>query len=96
MKALKLVRGTYGIAVISRKEPEKIVAARLSSPLILGIGEDEFILASDPTAILARTKKVIYLEDRELAVITPDDFKILSLDGGGKTPSMPLRAGRGR
>ena len=76
-KALKEVRGTYGIAVISKKDPEKIVAARLSSPLILGINQDEFLVASDPAAIITHTRQVINLDDNEIAVLKPDNFFIL-------------------
>jgi glucosamine--fructose-6-phosphate aminotransferase (isomerizing) len=73
-RALPLVRGTYGLAVISREDSDKIVAARSSSPLLLGLGENEFIVASDPSAVIAHTKKVIYLDDGEIVVITPDNF----------------------
>ncbi|GAI33613.1 unnamed protein product, partial [marine sediment metagenome] len=76
-RALKEVRGTYGIVVISKKEPQKIVAARLSSPIILGIGKDEFLVASDPAAIITYTRQVINLDDNEIAVLKPDDFFIL-------------------
>jgi len=76
-KALKQVRGTYGIAVLSRQEPEKIVAARLSSPMLLGVGEDEFLVASDPAAIITHTRQVIALDDNEIAVLKPNDFFIL-------------------
>lgn len=76
-KALGYLKGTYGIAVIARDDPNKIVAARLGSPLLLGLGKDEFLLASDPSAIIAHTKKVIYLDDGEIATITPDNFFII-------------------
>ncbi|MDP1629743.1 MAG: glutamine--fructose-6-phosphate transaminase (isomerizing) [bacterium] len=79
LQALKKARGTYGIAVISRREPEKLVAARNSSPLIVGIGEKEYIVASDASAILSHTKKVIYLNDGEIAVITPEGVSFLDL-----------------
>ena len=79
-KALKLVKGTYGIAVVSKKEPNKIVIARNSSPLLVGIGEDEYIVASDASAIVGYTKNVVYLNDGEIGVITPRDFQILTLD----------------
>jgi len=75
-KALKLVEGTYGIAVISQDDPEKIVAARKGSPLILGIGDDEFFITSDVGAIIIHTKKVIYLQDNEIVSITRDNFEI--------------------
>ena len=76
-KALSLVRGTYGMAVISRSDPQKIVAARLGSPLLLGLGENEYFIASDPSAVIAHTNKVIYLDDGEIATITPENFFIL-------------------
>lgn len=76
-KALREVRGTYGIAVISKKDPQKIVAARLSSPLILGINQDEFLVASDPAALITHTRQIINLDDNEIAVLKPDNFFIL-------------------
>ncbi len=77
--ALELVEGTYGIAVISKQYPDKIVAARKGSPLILGIGEDEFFVTSDVTAIIIHTKKVIYLEDDEVVTIESEGYKITNL-----------------
>ncbi|MBN2239284.1 MAG: glutamine--fructose-6-phosphate transaminase (isomerizing) [Dehalococcoidales bacterium] len=76
-QALLDVEGTYGLAVIARDDPDKIVAARLSSPLLIGIGEDEYLLASDPSAVISRTRKVVYLDDNELAVIGRDRFSML-------------------
>jgi glucosamine--fructose-6-phosphate aminotransferase (isomerizing) len=76
-KAMPLVKGSYGIAVIAKNDPNKIVAARLSSPLLLGLGENEYIIASDPSAVIAHTNKVIYLDDGEIVTITPEDFSIL-------------------
>jgi glucosamine--fructose-6-phosphate aminotransferase (isomerizing) len=76
-KTLKDIRGTYGIALMSKKEPQKIVAARLSSPMILGIGNDELLVASDPAAIITHTRQVITLDDNEVAVLKPNDFFIL-------------------
>jgi len=76
-KILKKIRGTYGLAVISKKEPDKIVAARLSSPMILGIGQDELLVASDPVAVITHTRQVITLDDNEVAVLKPNDFFIL-------------------
>jgi len=76
-KALRDVRGTYGLAVISIKDPEKIVAARMSSPLIIGVGVDEFLVASDPSAIITRTRQIINLDDGEIAVLKKDGFCIL-------------------
>jgi len=79
-KALKLVEGAYGIAVICSDDPNQIVAARKGSPLILGIGNDEFFVASDVGAVIIHTNKVIYLNDGEIVTITKDDFVITTLD----------------
>ncbi len=79
-KALKRVDGTYGIAVISKMEPDKIVVAKNGSPLVIGIGEDENFVASDVNALIAHTKKVIYLEDNEIGYITKDSYLIKSLE----------------
>jgi glucosamine--fructose-6-phosphate aminotransferase (isomerizing) len=76
-RMMKDIRGAYAIAVVSKKDPQKIVAARLSSPLLLGINKDEFLVASDPAAIITHTRQVINLEDNEIAVLKPDDFFIL-------------------
>ncbi len=76
-KALKEVRGTYGIAVIAKEDPGKIVAARLSSPIILGINEKELLVASDPAALITHTSQVITLEDNEIAVLKSNSFFIL-------------------
>jgi len=76
-KALREVGGTYGIAVIAQNDPQKIVSARLSSPLILGINNNEFLVASDSAAILTHTRQVINLDDNEIAVLKPDNFFIL-------------------
>ena len=80
-KALSLVEGTFGIAVISRLEPDKVVGARLGSPLVVGVGEGEFWVASDVSAILRYTKNVVYLDDGEMVVITPDHFTTSTIDG---------------
>lgn len=77
--ALTDVRGAYSIVAISTKEPETLYAARLSSPLVIGVGEGEHILASDPSAIMDHTKKVIYLEDYDIAVITAGKARVQNL-----------------
>jgi len=79
-RALQVVKGTYGIAVISKKDPHKIVAARMSSPLLIGVGEGEYMIASDPAAVLSHTNKVIYLEDGDIAVLTKSGFRIADLN----------------
>ena len=78
--ALHDVQGTYGIAVICADEPDRIVAAKLGSPLILGVGDDEYIVASDAAAIIEHTTQVMYLEDGEMAVVTPTGFRTMTLD----------------
>jgi glucosamine--fructose-6-phosphate aminotransferase (isomerizing) len=70
--ALKELRGAYAIAAVSTYEPDTLYAARLSGPLVVGIGEDEFILASDPAAILAHTNEVLYLDDYECIALHRD------------------------
>lgn len=80
MTALNDVRGTYGIAVSCKSEPDKIIAARQGAPVVLGLGKGENFIASDPSPILRHTKDVIFLEDGELAVITPDSHSIRTLD----------------
>lgn len=79
-KALKLVEGTYGILVVSASEPGKLVGARNGSPLVIGVGADEYLIASDVAAILQHTRQVIYLEDQQMVVATPDHFTTLTVD----------------
>jgi len=75
-EALKVVRGSYAIAVISSREPDKIVCARMESPLILGVGEDAVYCASDIPAFLPLTKRAVVIENGEIAVIGPDGYEI--------------------
>jgi len=77
--ALREVIGTYGLAVICTDFPNTIVGARRGSPLIIGIGKDENFLTSDTQAVVAHTKKVIYLNDYDVATITPERFDVLNL-----------------
>jgi glucosamine--fructose-6-phosphate aminotransferase (isomerizing) len=83
--ALQLVDGTYGIAVMHNEDPQKIVGARLGSPLIVGLGDGEFFIGSDVAAMLSRTRNVIYLDDGECAVITPDGVTTSTLDNEAVT-----------
>lgn len=77
--ALKEVRGTYGILAVSSEEPDRIVAARLGSPLVIGYGDEEHYMASDITPLLPYTKRVTYLDDGEIAEITRQEVKIFNL-----------------
>ena len=79
-KSLKDVRGTYGIAVFSPKEPGIIIVARLGSPLIIGLGHDETIIASDASALLGYTREAIYLNDGELAVCDKAGAEVFNLN----------------
>lgn len=79
--ALKEIRGTYGMAIQYKGEPEKLIAARMGSPIVLGIGKHERFIASDASPILPHTKKVVFLEDGEVAVITPETHTVYKLEG---------------
>lgn len=78
--ALHQVEGTFGIAVLSAREPEKIITARRGSPIVIGVGDDETIIASDASAILAHTQRVIYLDDNDIAIVTADSVDIRDLN----------------
>ncbi len=78
-RALTQIKGTYGIAVVSRREPDKLVVARNGSPIAIGVGDGEHIVASDASAIVAHTRKVLYLEDGEMAVVTADRVSTTTL-----------------
>ncbi len=84
-QALQVVRGTYGIAVLSAHEPGLIVVARMGSPIVLGIAKDGTFVSSDASALLTHTKDVVYLEDGECAVIKKDSYKISTIKGEKKT-----------
>jgi glutamine---fructose-6-phosphate transaminase (isomerizing) len=78
--ALRQVEGAYGIAVVSSRDPNKIVAARKGSPLLIGLGDGEYYVASDASAILAHTREVIYLHDGDLAVLDRNGYRIIDLN----------------
>ncbi len=71
------VEGTYGLAVISEADPGKIVVARRGSPLLIGVGAGEYLVASDANAVLQRTRSVVYLNDGDIAVLTPLGYRVL-------------------
>src|SRR2546423_2354254 len=78
--ALQLVEGTYGIAVLSSRDPDKIVCARKGSPLLIGLGDGEYYVASDVAAILQHTRQVVYLDDGEMGVLTRTGYEVLDLN----------------
>jgi glucosamine--fructose-6-phosphate aminotransferase (isomerizing) len=79
-QALHEVDGTYGIAVLCRDEPNTLVVARKGSPLIIGVGDDEYVVASDAAAIVEHTAQVIYLNDNEMAVLKPESMRTTTID----------------
>jgi glucosamine--fructose-6-phosphate aminotransferase (isomerizing) len=85
-KSLRHVEGTYGIASLCVDFPGELVAARKASPLILGVGDGEYILASDASALISRTQNVVYLKDGEIVHLTPASFSITTLDQADVSP----------
>lgn len=83
--ALTQVEGTYGIAVVSSDHPDTIVAARMGSPLVLGDGDGENFVASDVSAMLEHTNRVVYIEDGEIVTVTRDEFKITNIQNVERT-----------
>jgi len=84
-EALKRVEGTYGIATISARHPGEMIVARKGSPLVIGVGDGEIVVASDVSAIVAYTRQVIYLQDGDVARVTPDGVDVHSLDNASVT-----------
>jgi glucosamine--fructose-6-phosphate aminotransferase (isomerizing) len=84
--ALHEVEGTYGIAVVCHEEPDTLVVARKGSPLIIGVGKDEYVVASDASAIVEHTTQVIYLNDNEMAVLKPGSFRTTTIDDIAVSP----------
>ncbi|MFH0856918.1 MAG: glutamine--fructose-6-phosphate transaminase (isomerizing), partial [bacterium] len=84
LEILKLVKGTYGLVVMHKDEPDKLIAARFGSPLLLGVGDGEIIVASDASAVLRHTKQVVYLDDGEVVEIKNENgcikFEICDLE----------------
>ncbi|MEK7105268.1 MAG: glutamine--fructose-6-phosphate transaminase (isomerizing), partial [Patescibacteria group bacterium] len=78
--ALSHVRGAYGLALVSADNPNEIIVARLGSPLVIGVGKDEWFVASDPSAILSHSRQVVYLDDGELCVLGRNGYSITRLD----------------
>ena len=79
--ALVQVRGTYGLVVLCVDEPDSVVVARMGSPIVLGVGRGEYFISSDPAALLAHTRSVVYLEDGEMAVVNRAGYTITNQGG---------------
>ena len=77
--ALRKIKGTYGLAIIDSNNPDQLIAARNFSPLLVGIGDREYLVASDASAVIKHTRKVIYLNDGEYAVLSPEGFEVYTL-----------------
>ena len=80
VQALKLVKGTYGIAVVSCESPDEIVVARSGSPLVIGVGHDETLIASDASALVGHTKQAIYLNEGEVALVKANSIEVKTLN----------------
>ena len=85
-RALLRLEGTYGLAVVSPRRPGEVIGARFGSPLVVGLGEGEHLLASDPVAIAPHTARVAFLQDGEVVRLTDRDFEIRHLEHGPITP----------
>jgi len=79
-KALPRLKGTYGLAVISPRHPGLLIGARFGSPLVVGLGEQEMFLASDPSALVGYTQRAVYLNDGQICVLTPERWEIFERD----------------
>jgi len=84
--ALQEVVGAYAIVIMSDEHPQQLIAARKGSPLVIGVGEDEYFFASDATPIIEYTKDVVYLDDYEIAVVKDNELNILNLDNVPQAP----------
>ncbi len=95
-KTLAHLRGTYGLVVLFRDFPDVLIAARLGSPLVIGVGKNEHFVASDASPLVGYTDKIVYLADHQIAVVTKDDLRVTHRDHGQVKPSveeMPIQVG---
>ena len=87
-RALRDVHGTFGIVVVSRDCPDQLIAARRGSPVLVGVGDGEHLVASDGAAVVEHTRRVVYLEDNEIALLTRDRLRAFTIDGMPLTKSV--------
>ena len=83
-----LLRGAFALVIIAKEDPEHLIAVRNSAPLLIGIGEGEYIAASDPSAVVGMTKEVVYLDDGEMAVLKKDGYAIQDINGNHITKTV--------
>ncbi len=86
--ALNEVDGTFGIAVLCKDAPDMMVAARRGSPLLVGVGNDEYVVASDAAAVISRTRSVLYLDDNEMAILSRTGYETKTIDDETTTPAI--------
>lgn len=80
--AIARLRGTYGLAIAFRDQPNLMIAARFGSPLVIGVGKGEYFVSSDASPLVGRTERIVYLADHQIAVLTPEGFSVLHRDQG--------------
>lgn len=93
---LAQLRGTYGLVILFRDYPDVLIAARLGSPLVVGVGKNEHFVASDASPLVGYTDKIVYLADHQIAVVTKDELRVTHRDHGHVKPSveeMPIQVG---
>ncbi len=87
-QALALLRGTYGLVILFRDQPDLLIAARCGSPLVIGVGKNEQFIASDTSPLVGFTERIIYLADHQIAVLRPDNIQVLHRDQGRVRPEI--------
>ena len=88
--ALPHLKGTYGLAILFRDCADAMIAVRVGSPLVVGIGQGEYFIASDASPLVGYTEEVVYLSDHEMAVLRPDSMELLHRDSGQRLPSIQM------
>jgi glutamine---fructose-6-phosphate transaminase (isomerizing) len=86
--AVQSLKGTYGLGIMFRDQPELLIAVRLGSQLVVGVGKGEYFLASDASPLVGYTSEVVYVSDHELVVLSPNEFEVIHREHGRKSPSI--------